>query len=101
MTEKNIFVLYTFFLLNISDFILFFMWKLKPILKSPPPLSQKPHSKNWDPVKPPLFENLVGGSTPSPQQKVMVHTMVKMGGGEGISWWNWRNKFAMVGTLVL
>ena len=30
--------------------------------KRSPPLSQQYPSKNWDPVKPPLFENLVGDS---------------------------------------
>ena len=30
-------------------------------------------SKNWDPVKPPLFENLVGGSTP--RNRKGVNTM--------------------------
>ena len=37
----------------------FFMQKLST------PLSQQSPSKNWGPVKPPLFENWVGGS-PSP-----------------------------------
>ena len=32
-------------------------------------LSQQPPSKNWDPVKLPLFENLVGGSPPPPSRK--------------------------------
>ena len=42
------------------------MWK-----KSPPLYLQSP-SKIWGPVKPPLFENLVGGShsPPPPLQKV-------------------------------
>ena len=52
--------------LNISDFSLFLMKKLQPPEKCHPTLSQQATSQNWDPVKPPLFENLVGGSTPSP-----------------------------------
>ena len=42
------------------------MWKLQPPWKKSPPLSQQPPFKSWGPVKPPLFENLVGGSTPPP-----------------------------------
>ena len=37
MTEKNIFA-YRLFLLNISDFILFFMWKLQPLPEKSHPL---------------------------------------------------------------
>ena len=33
------------------------------------PFSQHAPSKSWGPVNPPLFENLVGGSTPFPKQK--------------------------------
>ena len=42
------------------------MWKLQPppLKKVTPPLSQQPPSESWGPLKPPLFENLVGGSTP-------------------------------------
>ena len=37
--------------------------------KSHPSLSQQPPSKSWGPVKPPpLFENLVGGSTPQTER---------------------------------
>ena len=60
MAEKNIFACKLFLSLSISDFTLFFMWKLHP------------PSKSWDlqalpPVKlSPLFENLVG-SWPPPQ----------------------------------
>ena len=63
MTEKNIFAFKIFLSLNISDFNLFFMWQLQPPWKRSPPFSQQPPSKSWRPVKPPLFENLVGGST--------------------------------------
>ena len=52
--------------LNISDFSLFFLWKLQPSLKKVTPLFQQHPSKSWCPVKSPLFENLVGGSPPPP-----------------------------------
>ena len=29
-----------------------------------PALFKQPPAKNWDPVKPPLLENLIGGSSP-------------------------------------
>ena len=50
------------------------MEKLQPPLKKATPSFQQPPSEilrheNWDPVKPGLFENLFGGSTPRPQQK--------------------------------
>ena len=52
---------------GISDFYLFFIWKLYPLpwKKSPSSFPGTP-SKSWGPVKPPpsFFENLVGGSTP-------------------------------------
>ena len=35
-----------------------------PLKNVTPPLSQQPPSKSWGPAKPPLFENLFGGSTP-------------------------------------
>ena len=52
---------------NISDFSLFLCKNWNPLKKVTP-------SKNWGPVKAPLFENLVGGSTlppptPTPKQK--------------------------------
>ena len=53
--------------LNISDFNLFFCENCNTPWQKSPPLSQQPFSKSWGPVKPPLFENLVGGSFP--QQK--------------------------------
>ena len=68
MTEKNIFAYKLFLSLNISDFNLFFYVKiatpLKKGKKSPPfsPFSQSCQA-------PPLFENLVGGSTPPPCRK--------------------------------
>ena len=52
--------------LNISDFGLFLMKKLQPPEKCHPILSQQAPSQNLDPAKPPLFDNLVGGSTPLP-----------------------------------
>ena len=46
MTGKNIFADQLFLSLNISDFNLFFMWKLQPLpKKSHPPLSQQPPLK--------------------------------------------------------
>ena len=45
-----------------------------PPPKSDSPLSQQ--SPSWSCQVPPLFENLAGGSTPPPQQKRGVHTMV-------------------------
>ena len=42
------------------------MWKLQcppPHEKSHPPSFPATPSKSWGPVKPPLFENLVGSST--------------------------------------
>ena len=45
------------------------MWKLQPPWKKSLPFSQKPSSKSWRPVKPALFKNLVGGSTPPPSIK--------------------------------
>ena len=82
----GVFAYKLFLSLNISNFNLFFSWKLQPPTPPPPPekshhpLSQQPPSKSWRPVKPPLFENLVGGLTPTPtppplQQKGGVHTM--------------------------
>ena len=79
MIEKKIFTYKVFLSLNILDFNLFFMWQLQtPWKKSPHLFSQEPPSESWGPVKAPLFENLVGGSTPppSPFRKVGgVHTM--------------------------
>ena len=65
MTEKNIFTYKLFLSLNISDFNLFFYFKIAP----PPPwkshsfLSQQPPLKVEVLSATPLFENLVGGST--------------------------------------
>ena len=53
MTEKNIFAYKLYLSLNISDFNLFFMWKLEPPWKKSPPLSQQPSSNSWGLVKPP------------------------------------------------
>ena len=47
----------TKFLLKSSQFKFLVMTRKNIFVQQPP-------SKNWDPVKPPLFENLVGGSTP-------------------------------------
>ena len=48
MTEKSIFAHKLFLSLNISDFNLFFMWKLQ----APPPPEKVAPSKSWGPVKP-------------------------------------------------
>ena len=69
MTEKNIFAYKLFLSLNISDFNIFFMWKLKPPWKKSPPLKVEVLSA------PSLFENLIGGST-TPCRKRGVHTML-------------------------
>ena len=37
--------------------------------QSHPPLSKQTPSKNWDPVKPHLFANLVGGTNQKKQKK--------------------------------
>ena len=64
ITEKNIFAYKLFLSLNISDFNSFLCENCTPPEKSHPPPSNLP-SKSWGPVKPPpLFKNLVGGSTP-------------------------------------
>ena len=52
--------------LNISDFNLYVTIAPPPPWKKSPPLSQQPPSKSWGPVKPPLFLNLVVGSTLPP-----------------------------------
>ena len=66
MTEKNIFAYKLFLSLNISDFNLFLCENCNPFpwKKSPTPSFPATPSKSWGPVKPPLFENLVWGSTP-------------------------------------
>ena len=67
------------FLGNSPLHIVFFMNKLQLPWKKSPPLSQQPPSLNWDPVKLPLFENLVGDSTPPLPPSAEweeVHTMV-------------------------
>ena len=63
MTDKSIFVDKLLLPLKISDFSLFFYAKTgNPLKKSPLSFPATP-TKNWDPVKTP-FENLVVGSTP-------------------------------------
>ena len=82
MTKKSIFVYHLFLSLNIPDFSLFFYKNCNPPLKKVTPSFPLPPSKNYSPVRPPLFENLVGGSTPLPphppqQKKEGVHTMYR------------------------
>ena len=59
---------------DISDFYLFFMWKLHPTLeKNHPPLSQEPSSKSWGPAKlPPPFLKIWLEAQP-PLQKGGAH----------------------------
>ena len=62
--KKNIFAYELFLSLNISDFNLFSCENCNPPWKKSPPSFPATPSKSWGPVKPPLFENLVGVSTP-------------------------------------
>ena len=64
MTEKSIFAYKLFLSLNISDFSLFSCENWNPPWKKSPPSFPATPSKIWGPVKSPLFENLVGASTP-------------------------------------
>ena len=67
VTEKNIFVYKPYLSLNNSDFTLFFNVKTAgPLKKGHPALSQQPP---LNPVKLPLFERLVGGSTSPAESK--------------------------------
>ena len=70
MTEKNSFVYKLFLLLNISDFSLFLCKTGTPPRKTLPPLKIEILSS-----PPPLFENLVGGSSPPAERGGGVHTM--------------------------
>ena len=81
MTDKNIFVYKPFLSLNISDFSfsVYFLYKnctppswKHPYLSLQPP-SETLKSKNWDPVKPLLFENVVEGSTPHEKGRRGAH----------------------------
>ena len=65
--DTKIFVYKPFLPLNISDFSLVFFVKIATHLKKVTPSFPATPSQSWCPVKPHLFENLVGGSTP--QQK--------------------------------
>ena len=64
MTEKNIFGFWTFLSLKISDSNWFKCKNCNPPEKGHAHLFPTTPSKNWGPVKPFLFENLVGGSFP-------------------------------------
>ena len=63
MTEKNSFVSKLFLSLNISDIVYLLCKNCTPPPPPPieraPPLSHQPPSKNYSPVKAPLFENFV------------------------------------------
>ena len=62
---------------------MFFVKTETPLLpkKSQPLFSSNPPLKIRDPVKSPLFENLVGGSTPSPLPERGSATMILMKSG--------------------
>ena len=75
MTKKNIFAYKLFFV--ITYFRFYFLCEIAnppppPLKKSPPP-SQQPPLKVEALSRPPLFENLVGGSTP-PAERGMYTT---------------------------
>ena len=64
MTEKNIFGYKLFLSLNIPNFNLFLCENFNPrLIKVTPSFPANP-SKSRGPVKHPLYENVVGGSTP-------------------------------------
>ena len=75
MTEQKILVYKLSLSLYIPDFSLFFVEKMQPLpplKKSHPLLSHQPpplYKLRSCQAHPPLFENLVGGSTPPSQQK--------------------------------
>ena len=81
MTEKNIFAYKLFLLLNVLDFNLFFRENCNPPEKSLPLFPSNPSLKVEVLSNPPLFENLVGGSTP-PAEK----------GGGGGAHYEWEKK---------
>ena len=62
MIEKNIFIYKLF--LNISDFSLFFMQKLNPLLKKVSPLVPCNPALKVEVLSVQLFNNFVAGSTP-------------------------------------
>ena len=80
MTEKKIFVCKLFLSLNISDFRFYFIFYVKTTTPNPPHPLKKITSlfPTSSPLKinvmssPPLFENLVGGSTPLPPPKYLL-----------------------------
>ena len=68
ITEKNIFAHKLF--CHYLRFWFIFIWKLHPLNKVTPLFPSKTTSKSWGPVmEQPLFENLVGGSTPFPSER--------------------------------
>ena len=64
MTEKRIFAYKLFLSLNISDFNLFLCENCNPCLIKVTTSFPATPSKSWGPVKHPLYENMVGDSTP-------------------------------------
>ena len=79
-TEQNILLYKLFLSLNIPDFSLFFVEKLQPPWKVTPLFPATP-SKNWVPVKPHPFQNLMCSSTTPCQQKQEVHTLFSINRG--------------------
>ena len=67
----KIFLFINFFLsLNISDFCYFLCKNCNPPEKvTRPPYFPANPSKSWGPVKPPLYENFVGGSASPPAER--------------------------------
>ena len=72
MTEKKISVFKLFFVIKYFRFYFIFYVKIAtPWKKLSTSFSPTP-SKSWGPIKPPFFEDLVGGSTP-PSRKGGAH----------------------------
>ena len=74
--------------MSLFQILIYFLCEdCNPPWKKSPPLSHQPPSKSWGPVKSPLFENLVEGSTLAPTSR-------KGGGahygcdGKIMQWWN-------------
>ena len=73
MTEKTFLFINFFLSLNVSDFSLFLCKNCNPLEKSHRPLTQQPPLKIEVLSSPPIFENLVGGSTPTVERQGGAH----------------------------